>query len=74
MTRDADRAVVRTNGRRPTSTGTPAADDDAIESVDAADAVDEVQTVAFTPTQLTVGFGILAALILLLVRRRRGKP
>jgi hypothetical protein len=29
-------------------------------------------TIVFTPTQLAVGFGIIASLVLLLVRRMRG--
>ncbi len=71
MTHDADRVAIRANGQTPPPSGKTTRDDGG-EPIDSAD--DEVPTAAFTPTQLTVGFGILAALILLLVRRRRGKP
>lgn len=74
MTREIDRIPVPTNGRGPKPVEaveprvapgtTPPTGDDADRTL---------QTVAFTPTQLAVGFGILASLILWLLGRRRGR-
>jgi hypothetical protein len=62
---DTDRVAVPTNGKGPHPIE-PAEPD--FEEVDPT-------TVVFTPTQLAVGFGILASLVVLLVRemRRRGR-
>jgi hypothetical protein len=70
VTSPADRVAVPTNGHRPALT------DDALDapSVDASDAPGEATGATaptVTPGQLIAGFGILAALILLLVGRRR---
>ena len=63
-----DRLAVPTNGHRPALT------DEALDapSVDPADA-DPVGTPNVTPGQAIVGFGIVAALILLFLGRRRGR-
>ena len=67
MSQETDRIAVPTNGKGP-------------HPVEAAPPPDEPAeptppTVTFTPTQLAVGFGILASLVLLVVRqaRRRGR-
>ena len=70
MSPDTDRITVPTNGKRPHPLPGP---------TDVAPVADErpaaVATAPFTPTQLAVGFGILAALIALAVRglRRRSR-
>jgi hypothetical protein len=63
-----DRLAVPTNGHRPALT------DEALDapSVDPADA-DLVVTPNITPGQVIAGFGILAALLLLVLGRRRGR-
>ena len=67
MSPETDRVAVPTNGKRP-------------HPIPAADPPDEPidptpTTVTFTPTQLAVGFGIIASLVLLVARqaRRRGR-
>ena len=67
MSSETDRIAVPTNGKGPHPI--PAAEPPA-EPADPTPA-----TVTFTPTQLAVGFGILASLVLLVVRqaRRRGR-
>ena len=66
MSQETDRIVVPTNGKRPhpvEPAPPPAEPPEPIPS-----------TVTFTPTQLAVGFGILASLVLLVVRQvRRGR-
>ena len=66
MSLDNDRIPVPTNGRgpHPVDTRPPADGSPPAES-----------TAAFTPTQLAVGFGILASLVVLVARRlgRRGR-
>lgn len=88
MNHDTDRIAVPTNGRKPhkvpeapalapvTAAGEVAA---------AADAADDAArgpaptvsapelTIAVSPAQLAVGFGVIAGLILLVLRRRRGR-
>jgi hypothetical protein len=69
MSRDEDRIPVSTNGRRG-----PA--DEADDAKDARDA-DEVAPdprISLSPGQAAVGFGIVASLILLILRRRRRGP
>ena len=75
MTRPTDRVDVPTNGHRPRLS-----DDRAHELADATDLgasapfdVPEVraQVPNITPTQAAVGFGIVAAIILFLLGRRR---
>ena len=63
-----DRLAVPTNGHRPALT------DEALDSpsIDPADE-DLVATPNVTPGQVIAGFGILAALILLFLGRRRGR-
>ena len=63
-----DRLAVPTNGHRPALT------DEALDApaVDPADA-DLVATPNVTPGQVIAGFGIVAALILLFLGRRRGR-
>jgi hypothetical protein len=66
MNHDADRIPVPTNGKGPQPLHGPPPDIPEPEAT----------TVVFTPTQLAVGFGILASLVLLLFgrMRRRGRP
>jgi len=64
MSRDDDRITIPTNGHRPAPVGTPAG-------------VDEIGEpdlrFAVTPARLAVGLGVVASLVLLLLRRfRRG--
>ena len=63
-----DRLAVPTNGHRPSLT------DEALDapSIDPADE-DLVVTPTVTPGQVIAGFGIVAALILLFLGRRRGR-
>lgn len=66
MSPETDRIPVPTNGQRPNSVADePAPDPSAANPA----------TVAFTPTQLAVGFGILASLVLFVAgrMRRRGR-
>lgn len=77
MSNSLDPVPVPTNGHRPplasdevTPSEEPAAA--AAPSAPAAPATDEFR-VAVSPGQLAAGFGIIAALILLVVGRRRGK-
>jgi hypothetical protein len=67
MSPETDRVPVPTNGKGPHQVEEPASPTDGLPPDQAA--------VAFTPTQLAVGFGILASLILLLAgrMRRRGR-
>jgi hypothetical protein len=80
MKRPEDRVAAPTNGHHPAL-----AEDEVHTGLDLAEATDLGQgtpsmktptlrpTVPIvTPTQAAVGFGIIAALILLLMRRRRG--
>jgi len=70
MSSETDRITVPTNGKGPHPVP-PAGVAAATEPAEPAPA-----TIAFTPTQLAVGFGILASLLVLLVRwmRRGGRP
>ncbi len=70
MSPDTDRIAVPTNGKRPHPTLQPAAPVPLAPEPPPAGA-----TAPFTPTQLAVGFGILAAVIALLAGslRRRGR-
>jgi hypothetical protein len=71
MSPDADRIAVPTNGKRPHPVPEPSAPAPAAPEPPTAPAV-----APFTPTQLAVGFGILAAGVALLVgalRRRGGR-
>ena len=67
MSPETDRIPVPTNGKGPHPV------DDPPPSADAPSP--DQSTVVFTPTQLAVGFGILASLVLLVARRmrRRGR-
>jgi hypothetical protein len=66
MSPESDRVAVPTNGHRPH----PVA-----ETVPGAKApTDEEMSVAFTPKQLAVGFGIIASLVLLVVGLVRRRP
>ena len=81
MTHDTDRVAVPTNGRKPhpapsaAPKGTPdGADLDDLDDID--DTSDAALSVAFSPKQLAIGFGILASLVLLVAgaaRRRSGR-
>jgi hypothetical protein len=66
MTSDVDRVPVPTNGKGPRHVDEPSPADESQP--------DEL-TVTFTPTQIAVGFGIVASLVLLAARqlRRRGR-
>jgi hypothetical protein len=75
MSHETDRVQVPTNGRgpHPPAAAEPAAPAPADPAPADAPGVTE-PTPAFTPTQLAIGFGIVASLILLLAgRRRRGR-
>jgi hypothetical protein len=65
MTGDLDRVPVPTNGKRPGHLDDPSPPDESPP---------DALTVSFTPTQIAVGFGIVASLVLLAARqlRRRG--
>ena len=70
MSPDSDRIAVPTNGhrRQPVSDTVPAtADDPGAPS-------DEEMSVAFTPKQLAIGFGVIASLVLLVVGLVRRRP
>ena len=63
MSPEADRIQVPTNGKGPHPVDEP-------PPIDESPPPDQA-TAAFTPTQLAVGFGILASLVLLVARRMR---
>jgi len=67
MSSDLDRVPVPTNGKGPRHVD--------VESAPPDQAAPDELTVTFTPTQIAVGFGIIASLVLLGVRqlRRRGR-
>lgn len=67
MSQEIDRIAVPTNGKGPHPVDPAPPPDETDEPLPSA--------VTFTPTQLAVGFGILASLVLLVVRqaRRRGR-
>jgi hypothetical protein len=71
MSPDTDRIAVPTNGRGPH----PVPDQPAPPDPPAAGRAAAPATAPFTPTQLAVGFGILAAVVALVARslRRRGR-
>ena len=75
MTREIDRIPVPTNGRgpKPVEPAEPSTATPGTTPTIGDDADRTLQTVAFTPTQLAVGFGILASLILWMLGRRRGR-
>jgi hypothetical protein len=70
MSPDTDRIIVPTNGKRPHPLPQAAAPEPA-----APESLTVAPTSPFTPTQLAVGFGILAAVLALVVGslRRRGR-
>ena len=76
MSRPDDRVSVPTNGHHlalSADTDEPiAADVVDAASVPAAQVVDRRASATVTPGQMAAGFGIVAALIVLLVGRRRG--
>ena len=78
MRRREDRVVVPTNGHRPAlGDGNPAADLADINDLGSVTPSFSIPTLRPTippvsPAQAAVGFGIIAALILLLLGRRRG--
>jgi hypothetical protein len=68
-----DRVAVPTNGHRPALSDDalePSGTDDALADTDARPAP---TASSVTPGQVIAGFGILAALILLVLGRRRGR-
>ena len=74
MSEETDRIAVPTNGKGPKAV--PAADGSATTSEPAPRTSQEETSVAFTPTQLAIGFGILASLVLIVagrMRRRSGR-
>jgi hypothetical protein len=88
MNSETDRITVPTNGRNPhavaeapaPATVDPAAEDAADESGSEPAGGDPVAkvtspelTIAVTPAQLAVGFGVIAGIILLVVGRRHGR-
>ncbi|MGZ8514183.1 MAG: hypothetical protein ACXW4H_03675 [Candidatus Limnocylindrales bacterium] len=70
MSPDTDRILVPTNGKRPHPSPEPAAPAPVVDVHSMPPAM-----AAFTPTQLAVGFGILAAIVALVARslRRRSR-
>jgi hypothetical protein len=74
MSPDADRIAVPTNGKRPHRLPEAVSPAPAPEPQPAQDPAPAPAVAPFTPTQLAVGFGILAAAVALLVGtlRRRG--
>lgn len=74
MTPETERIPVPTNGKRPQ----PLPESPAVAAPTAEGAEPISTTAAFTPTQLAVGFGILASLLVLgagwLRRRSRRGP
>ena len=68
MTNDLERVPVPTNGKGPHPVTDP-------EPPPAADEPSGELNVGFTPTQIAIGFGIVASLVLLAARqfRRRGR-
>lgn len=63
MSPETDRVPVPTNGKGPHAIKAPPAEAEA--------PLPDQTTAVFTPTQLAVGFGIVASLILLAARRMR---
>jgi hypothetical protein len=73
MSEETDRIAVPTNGKGPKAV--PAAEGSAAPAPVPATS-DEETSVAFTPAQLAIGFGILASLVLIVagrLRRRSGR-
>ncbi len=84
MNREADRVAVPTNGRKPSTKGRkpravakPSAPTEDAADVAADDPVAKATspelTIAVTPAQLAVGFGVIAGIVLLVLGRRRGR-
>jgi hypothetical protein len=63
MSQEIDRVPVPTNGKGPHPAGTTPTQDD-LE-------IEPAPSVVFTPTQLAVGFGIIASLVLFAIGRMR---
>lgn len=79
---DPDRIAVPTNGHKPPPVasplmplrGEPPTADPSAPASSAGSLTDQDFSVAFTPKQVAIGFGIVASLILLLAARaRRGR-
>jgi hypothetical protein len=68
----ADRLAVPTNGHRPAALADDALDGPDLDPADEGDSIAAVLP-SVSPGQVIVGFGVLAALILLLLGRRRGR-
>ena len=68
MTNDLERVPVPTNGKGPHPVTEP-------EPAPLTDEPSDELNVSFTPTQIAIGFGIVASLVLLAARqfRRRGR-
>ena len=83
MNSETDRIAVPTNGRKPRAVpGGPtlppvaaaeASDDPGQRGPRATVTSSPELTVAVTPAQLAVGFGVIAGIILLVLGRRRGR-
>ena len=75
MNSDDERIPVPTNGQRPPVTPPEATPPEATppEATPPAVASALGLAVAFTPGQIAAGFGIIAALIVFIAGRRRGK-
>ncbi len=67
MSQDPDRIAVPTNGRGPH----PSADLAAPSEVASGAPTNQEMSMAFSPKQLAIGFGIVASLLLLLAGRAR---
>jgi hypothetical protein len=72
MSEETDRIAVPTNGKGPKAV--PAAEGSAATPETALKTSDGETSVAFTPTQLAIGFGILASLVLIVAGRMRRRP
>ncbi len=82
MNSETDRIAVPTNGRKPHDVPGPASPEPADRDATARDPRERDPvarvtspdvTVAVTPAQLAVGFSVIAGIILLALRRRRGR-
>jgi hypothetical protein len=76
MSQDTNVIPVPTNGDRPHPAPVPGAPTASIDDDDPADDVFTRQSygIAFSPGQLAVGFGVIAALVLLVRGRRSRRP
>lgn len=74
MSGDEDRIPVSTNGRHGPSDEADVADEVAPAALAVTSEVAPDSRISLSPGQAAVGFGIVASLILLILRRRRRGP